>query len=747
MNLRTTKFTNWLVALTVALSVALSGGTSNVARADGPKCSAFFEGAAEAHAAMLPERTGITRELAKFAAENKLPFRWLEVGPPERRIKRLFVGIDATNSALVDAYLKRFNLDQPLDNGVAGTLALEFQQERPDQYYVTGVLRPGASQTDYIYRWGRPDMPRDVWWQQWVQGGKLPADQEAGILAYGHLIELNKEEQANVKYYLQHSDVNKPNDNVCKPKSDNCVAWTANIELGTSRPGANSDQRKHLFNELGVARAMAHFEIGRRLIHAASDRHTAIVTFYEGPHGLESFNTKLESVLPPHPKMSYASILRNVKISSPAENAVQAIPDGAKIFIPIAAGASPDAITALVERAALMKKGFDLHVLVNGISSNDLRKGVETTDGKFRLNALFLGGNMRELYNEGKVAYIPGNLSDFTRMMRDPQNEQFHYDAIVVRVSKPTAEGRYSLGPNNDMIMTILKNRPGIKIIAEVNENVPFTTGENFIMENQITAKFESKSELAGPAVVPPSETDTLIGRNIGQLIDSGAYLQIGIGNVFSGVPEGLQEFKRKNIKISTEMFGDPMMDMINRGIVTKAETGFAYGSSSLYRWLDHNEKVVFKETEYVNSPGRVARLKKFHAVNTAIQVNLFGEVNATMGPAGRISSPGGQVEFMSGAARSEGGKAIIALRSTAKGDSVSTIVLDLYPGQLTTPAESVTHVVTEYGIAKLQGKTESERAMALISIAHPKFRQSLIEQAIAKRMITSSQALEIAKK
>jgi acyl-CoA hydrolase len=104
-------------------------------------------------------------------------------------------------------------------------------------------------------------------------------------------------------------------------------------------------------------------------------------------------------------------------------------------------------------------------------------------------------------------------------------------------------------------------------------------------------------------------------------------------------------------------------------------------------------------------------------------------------------------VEFMSGAARSEGGKAIIALRSTAKGDSVSTIVLDLYPGQLTTPAESVTHVVTEYGIAKLQGKTESERAMALISIAHPKFRQSLIEQAIAKRMITSSQALEIAKK
>jgi acyl-CoA hydrolase len=325
-------------------------------------------------------------------------------------------------------------------------------------------------------------------------------------------------------------------------------------------------------------------------------------------------------------------------------------------------------------------------------------------------------------------------------MVADPAQVAFHYDAIVVRVSPPDENGFHSLGPNNDMIMSILRLRPDIKIIAEINKNVPYTNGENKIHKDKFTSSFESNTELAGPAVVPPSEVDAKIGANIGKLISSGATLQIGIGNVFSGVADGLQANGVKDLKISTEMFGDAMMDIMDRGIATKAETGFAYGSKKLYNWLNHNWHVEFKETEVVNSPGRVAETPAFHAVNTALQVNLFGETNATMGPQGRISSPGGQVEFMTGAARSEGGKAIIAIRSTAKEGALSTIVLDLYRGPITTPHESVTHVVTEYGVAELRGKSEPERALALINVAHPKFRQQLFTDAVNAHILNETQ-------
>lgn len=701
-----------------------------------------------ARGAKLPERGTITNELAKFAEENNLPARWIEVGPPEQRIKRLFVALDFTDPALLQRYLDRFNLDNPLSDNVAGTLALEFGKENLHrEHYVTGVLRTGNKQSDQIYRWGAKELTRERWWDMFLDDRVTQEDKAIGIYGFSHLIELNKKEKANVEYYLQHSDVNKPNNIAAKCKSDNCVAWTSSIELGVTKEGATPEERRHLFTELGIARSSAHFEIGRRLIHAANDRHTAIITFVKGEKGLETFVRDIENNLVPQPKIPYANILKGVKFKSPATQAISVIPDGAKVFIPIAAGASPDAVNALIERAPLLKNGYDLHVLVNGISATAFKTGVETTDGKFRVQALFLGSNLRNLYSEGKVDVIPGNLSDFTRLMRDPENTHFHYDAIVVRVSKPDEYGRYSLGPNNDMIKTIIRNRPGIKIIAEVNENVPFTKGDNFLMEEQITSKFESKAALAGPPAVPPSDVDTAIGRNIGQLVDSNATLQIGIGNVFSGVADGLAQAGKRNLTISTEMFGDAMKDIMDRGIATKAETGFAYGSPELYQWLHKNELVEFVETEHVNSPGRVANTPRFHAVNTALQVNLFGEVNATMGPTGRISSPGGQVEFMSGASRSPGGKAIIAIRSTAKNESLSTIVLDLYTGPVTTPHENVTHVVTEYGIAKLAGKNEGQRAVALISIAHPKFRQQLKEQALTRKLITAQQAEQIVMK
>ncbi len=232
------------------------------------------------------------------------------------------------------------------------------------------------------------------------------------------------------------------------------------------------------------------------------------------------------------------------------------------------------------------------------------------------------------------------------------------------------------------------------------------------------------------------------IGSNIGKLVESDGYLQVGIGNVFGGLAKGLSENGRQNIRIFSEMFSDPMKDLVEAGIAVEAKTGFAYGSTDLYKWLNNNQKVEFLPTIETNDPAKVSALKKFHAVNTALQVNLLGDVNATFGADGaRMSSPGGQVEFMSGAARSEGGKAIIAIRSTAKEETLSTIVMDLYQGPVTTSHENVTHVVTEYGIAVLKGKTERERAINLINIAHPKFRQELFNQAQKRGFLNDKDA------
>jgi acyl-CoA hydrolase len=471
-----------------------------------------------------------------------------------------------------------------------------------------------------------------------------------------------------------------------------------------------------------------------------------VVAFVDGARGLEVFNTR-NDILTAEPKIPFNNIIKGLNFAenSPVMKAISEIPDGAKIFVPIAAGASPDGVTALIQQSAKMQKGFDVHVLVNGISEATLQKGIETTDGKFRVHSLFLGGNLRKLYTQGKVSVIPGYLSDFTRHVRNPDKPEFHYDAILVRVAPKDEKGRYSLGANNDMIMTILRNRPGIKIIAEVNENVPRTTGDNFITEQQITSKFTSTAALAGPPVVPLAAVENSIGQHLGTLIPDRAVLQIGIGNIFGGLPQGLAAQKRQGIEIFTEMFGDPLREIMQNGNATKAETGFAYGSKDLYQWLNNNPNVRFVETEYVNSPGRVADKDNFHAVNTALQVTLRGDVNATHGAdGGRISSPGGQVEFMSGAARSVGGKAIIAIRSTAKNGTISAITLNTYGGNVTTPHESVTHVVTEYGVAVLGGKSESQRAMAMIGIAHPNFRAQLKAEAIAARILTEAQAAQI---
>lgn len=688
---------------------------------------------------ILPERNLTIKKLAEFAEKYKLPYQWVDFGPSDRKIKRLLVAVDITNEPLMTAYRDTFNLDTPLNKtkSKSGTLVIEQTWETPKrpEHYVYTYIRAFSKPSEPVYRWGQRD---DSWTASFSALNSKVIEQESGLIGIAHLIEVNGPEIDNVKIFLDTPALRGP----CK--SDNCVAWLTGTELGKTTKESTDEQRKYLFNELGISRTIAPFEISRRLTHASNERHGALAVFVKGEIGLKTFKENLYENLIPEPKIPYAAILKNYTTANPAQKAVSIVNDGEKIFVPIAAGASPEAVDALIKRSTELANGIDLHVLVNGISAQTFRKGVETTDGKFRVHALFLGGNLRELYKEKKVTVIPGNLSDFTRTMREPNQNEFNYSTILVRVSEANAEGFHSLGPNHDMIMTILENRPNIKIIAEINPNIPFTKGTNRIHKDRINASFHSKTELAGPTTVPTNEIDATIGRSIGQLVDSGATLQIGIGNIFGGVPEGLKLAGKNNIKISTEMFGDHMMQMMTDGTAVEADAGFAFGSMNLYKWLNHNEKVNFVATEDVNSPGRIAATPKFHAVNTALQIDLYGQVNATMGPDGRISSPGGQVEFMTGAARSAGGKAIIAIRSTAKNETISSISLNLYDGPITTPHESVTHVITEYGVAELRGRTETQRAIALINIAHPKFRMELFNQAVQRGMLQAKDANKI---
>lgn len=671
-----------------------------------------------------------------FAREHNLPTQIVEVGP--HGAKRLLIGLDIANEALMSAYRKRFNLETQVTEQTPGALVLEFQHETPGQY-VTGVLRRHADADQPIYRWGRPDLKLKDWWEQWVMGGMAPGRNKP-IVGYGHIIGLTKAELENVRFFLENPEQRGP----CK--SDNCVAWTSNIELGRTAKEAKPEERQPLFSVLGVARSMAHFEISRRLYHASNQRHSAIFVFYQGEAGRVAFTQRVEDHMPILPKIPITTIIRGMEFQNPQlAKAIEQIPDGARIFLPIGAGASPEAVNALVARSMGMQKGVDLHVFVSGVSEATFRRGVKSTDGKFRVKALFLGGNLRSLYRDGDVSVIPGYLRDFPLWMKDKENKEFQYDAVIVRVSPPDAQGRYSLGPNADIVQSLIESQPGIKIIAEVNPNIPRTKGKNFITDAQITAKFESQTELAGPPVVPYTPVEQSIGTNLAGLIQDGSFLQVGIGNVFGGLAEGMKKQQRKDIRIFTEMFSDPLKDLLTEGVATDARTGFAYGSADLYRWLDNNQQVEFVPTIRVNDIAMISRLKKFNAVNTALQVSLLGDVNATFGPDGqRISSPGGQMEFMTGASRSQGGKAIIAIRSTAKNGEISTITLDLYPGPVTTPHENVTHVVTEYGVALLRGKTESERAVALINIAHPKFRKELSQKAKERKLISEKDLASI---
>ncbi len=364
-----------------------------------------------------------------------------------------------------------------------------------------------------------------------------------------------------------------------------------------------------------------------------------------------------------------------------------------------------------------------------------------------RINSLFISPNVRNAVNEGLADFTPIFLSEIPLLFR---TGRMPLDVAVIHVSPPDEHGFCSYGVEVGVTKTAAEHA-GI-VIAEVNPNMPRTLGDSFIHKNQIDYWIEVDYELPEVMPPPPSEVQDRIAQHIADLIPNGATLQMGIGGIPDAVLRRLTN--HHNLGIHTELFSDGVMEMIEAGIITNARktllpgkvvAGFVIGTWKLYRYIHDNPIFELRPTEFVNDPFIVARNDRMVSINSALEVDITGQVCAdSIGPR-FYSGVGGQLDFVRGAARSKGGMTFIALPSTAKGGTLSRIVPSLKPGAgVTTTRNDVRFVVTEFGVADLWGRSIKERVYALVNIAHPNFREDLLRYAYEQRYIPTSYAVGI---
>ena len=347
-----------------------------------------------------------------------------------------------------------------------------------------------------------------------------------------------------------------------------------------------------------------------------------------------------------------------------------------------------------------------------------------------RINSLFIPPNIRRAINEGLADFTPVLLSEVPHLFTTGRLE---LDMAVIQVSPPDEHGFCSFGVEVGVSKTAAETAK--MVVAEVNPNMPRTLGDSFIHVSQIDAFIEVDYPITVLPAAEPSALQDEIASHIADLIPNGATLQLGIGGVPDAVLRRLTG--HKNLGIHTELFSDGVMDMIERGIINNAKksihpgkvvAGFVLGQSEkLYDYIDDNPIFEMHPTSYVNDPFIIAQNSMMTSINSALEVDITGQVCAdSIGPS-FYSGAGGQLDFVRGAARSDGGQTFIALPSTAKRGELSRIVPSLKPGAgVVTTRYDVHYVVTEFGAVDLWGATISERVCKLISIAHPDFREDL---------------------
>jgi len=417
------------------------------------------------------------------------------------------------------------------------------------------------------------------------------------------------------------------------------------------------------------------------------------------------------------------------------EQAVARIRPGQRVFIGTGCGQPQELVRALTERSGKLADTEIVHLLTVG-SAPYAEKELSR---HFRVNSFFIAKNVREIIQEGLGDYTPIFLSDIPKLF---SSGQLPLDVALIHVTPPDERGMCSLGISVDIVKSAAENAS--LVIAQVNPQMPRTLGDSFLNVYDMDILVPVDTPLLEVKSPQPTEVTSAIAQHVSSLIEDGATVEIGIGAIPQSVLEFLKD--KRELGIHTEMFTDAIIDLIESGAITgerksvdrgKVVASFCLGTKKLYDYIDNNPFFSFRPTEYVNDPYVIGSQNRMVAINVALEVDLTGQVCADSLGTRFYSGIGGQVDFNRGAARSHGGKAIIAMPSTAQKGKVSRIVAHLSPGAgVVTSRGDVHYVVTEYGVAYLHGKSVQERTLALISIAHPDFRTELLKQAVEAKYV-----------
>ena len=400
---------------------------------------------------------------------------------------------------------------------------------------------------------------------------------------------------------------------------------------------------------------------------------------------------------------------------------------GNRIFIGSGAAVPNALIDNLIANSKQLHDIETVHILT--LSENVWAKAEHKE--LFKINSLFIGGkNIREAIAEGRGDYTPCFISDIPRLFNE---NSLPLDVALIMVSPPDEYGYCSLGVSVDIVSSAVKAAK--YVIAQINPKMPRTNGHSFVHLNQIHAWINVEQDL--PQVIAPAldRRTEQIGQYVSMLVENGATLQIGIGKI----PEAVLRYlvNHKDLGIHSEMISDGVIDLMLKGVINnrkktyhkgKAVVTYCIGSQKVYDFVDGNPHIEFYPSEHVNSPVKIAKNDNMVSINSAIEVDLTGQVVSDSIGYQFYSGIGGQVDFIRGSSLSKGGKPIIALPSTTKDGKISRIVAHITQGGgVVTSRGHVAYVVTEFGIASLQGKSIRERALELIRIAHPKFREQLL--------------------
>ena len=410
-----------------------------------------------------------------------------------------------------------------------------------------------------------------------------------------------------------------------------------------------------------------------------------------------------------------------------ADEALRSVRSGTRVYIQPGCAEPEALVEALMRRAPELYDVEIVHMMTMGCAPYVAPEMA----GHFRHNAMFIGGNVREAINDGRADYTPIYLSEIEALF---ESGAMPIDVALIEVSPPDSHGFCSFGVGVDTTLTAAKCAR--YVVAQVNDNMPRTYGDSFIHVSDIDAVVESSRPLCELKKPEVTGMHVAIARNVAGLIEDGAVLQTGVG----GIPDAVLPFlsDRKDLGVHSELVSEGVIPLIENGVITGARknfkprkiiVGFALGTKRFFEFVDNNPIFEFHPTAYTNDPSLIARNDNMIAINSALQVDLTGQVCSDSIGNQFYSGIGGQVDFLRGASRSKGGKPIIAIPSTAKNGAISRIVPMLSPGAgVVTSRGLVRYVVTEHGVAYLHGKSIRERARALIQIADPKFRAELYE-------------------